>query len=43
MIVNIGSEGTTIDASGSGREEAEVGFDGEDDGIGAGVSRSECG
>lgn len=30
MVVSIGSEGATIDAGGSRREEAQVGFESED-------------
>lgn len=43
LIVNIGHERATLDAGGSGGEEAEVGFSCEDDRIGAEVSSSESG
>lgn len=43
VVVGIGREGAALDAGGSGGEEAEVGFVGEDDGVGAEVSCSESG
>lgn len=43
VVVGIGREGAALDAGGSRGEEAEVGFVGEDDGVGAEVSCSESG
>jgi len=38
--VSVGGKGTSIDTGGGGGEEAEVGFESEDDGVGAGVAAS---
>jgi len=40
MVVRVGGEGTPIDTGGGGGEEAEVGFESEDDGVGTGVAAS---
>lgn len=41
--MGVGGEGAAVDAGGGGREEAQVGLEREDDGVGAGVARSEAG
>lgn len=38
MVVCVGGKGTSIDTGGGRGEEAEVGLESEDDGVGAGVA-----